>query len=306
MEDILVSIHCITYNHEKYIADAIDSFLMQKTNFKYEILIHDDASTDKTADIIREYEKKYPELIKPIYQSENQYSKGIAVEEFNRKRAKGKYIAVCEGDDYWTDLFKLQKQIDYLEKNPECSLVFHAAEFVNISNEPTGTIAKIAEENRIVYMDEISSKATPYYIPTASRVYRKSSMEDLPSWYFKASIGDFPSALLIGNKGYFYYINEIMSAYRTGVPGSWTQRTFNGINDIKKNIELNKEIIQILNDFNEYSNYKFKKELYNAKKERIITIIVFKMSTYFPKWLVNYFRNKVDITWIIKKTKRII
>ena len=96
----MVSISCTTYNHEDYIADALESFLMQKIKFKYEILIHDDASTDRTAEIIKDYEKKYPEIIKPIYQTYNQYSKGIKVGKFNRERAKGKYIAICEGDDF--------------------------------------------------------------------------------------------------------------------------------------------------------------------------------------------------------------
>ena len=114
--EILVSICCITYNHEKYIRDAIEGFLMQKTDFPFEVLIHDDASTDGTADIIREYETKYPDIIKPIYQTENQYSKGIKISAtYNYPRAKGKYIALCEGDDYWIDPYKLQKQVDFLE-----------------------------------------------------------------------------------------------------------------------------------------------------------------------------------------------
>lgn len=101
MDKLMVSICCITYNHEKYISEALESFLMQKTSFKYEILIHDDASTDNTAKIIREYEKKFPEIIKPIYQIENQYSKGNKINlVYNFPRAKGKYIAICEGDDY--------------------------------------------------------------------------------------------------------------------------------------------------------------------------------------------------------------
>ena len=123
-DNILVSINCIAYNHEKYIAQAIESFLMQITDFKYEILIHDDASTDNTAKIIKEYERKYPEIIKVIYQKKNQYSQGKKVSLFNVKRARGKYIAVCEGDDYWTDRHKLQKQVNYMENNPECGLCF--------------------------------------------------------------------------------------------------------------------------------------------------------------------------------------
>ena len=108
----LVSITCLTYNHAPYLRQCLDGFVMQKTSFPIEILIYDDASEDGTQDIIREYERKYPDLIKPIYQTENQYSKGVKVEfVYNYPRAKGKYIAFCEGDDYWTDPNKLQKQI---------------------------------------------------------------------------------------------------------------------------------------------------------------------------------------------------
>lgn len=110
----LVSITCLTYNHAPYLRQCLDGFVMQKTSFPIEILIYDDASEDGTQDIIREYERKYPDLIKPIYQTENQYSKGVKVEfVYNYPRAKGKYIAFCEGDDYWTDPNKLQKQIDF-------------------------------------------------------------------------------------------------------------------------------------------------------------------------------------------------
>jgi glycosyltransferase involved in cell wall biosynthesis len=120
----VVSICCITYNHEKYIEDALEGFLIQKTDFPFEILINDDASTDSTADIIREYEAQYPNLIKPIYQTENQYSQGKKPnQEFNFPRAIGKYIALCEGDDYWQNSLKLEKQVDFLEKNKDYGLV---------------------------------------------------------------------------------------------------------------------------------------------------------------------------------------
>lgn len=126
MEKPLVSICCITYNHEKYIRDALEGFVMQETNFPFEVLIHDDASTDRTADIIREYEKKYPDIIKPIYQKENQYSKGIKISAtYNFPRAQGKYIALCEGDDFWTDKKKLQIQTDFMEKNNDFVFCCH-------------------------------------------------------------------------------------------------------------------------------------------------------------------------------------
>ncbi|MCI5779181.1 MAG: glycosyltransferase [Lentisphaeria bacterium] len=119
----MVSVCCITYNHEPYIRDCLEGFLMQKTDFPFEVLIHDDASTDRTADIIREYEAKYPDIIKPIYQTENQYSKGVKVSMvYNYPRAQGKYIALCEGDDYWIDPNKLQRQYDFMETHPEYSV----------------------------------------------------------------------------------------------------------------------------------------------------------------------------------------
>ena len=126
MSEVMVSVCCLVYNHEKYLRQCLDGFVNQKTNFKFEVLIHDDASTDSSAAIIREYEEKYPELIKPIYQTENQYSKKVKIGiTYQFPRVKGKYIALCEGDDYWTDPLKLQKQIDFLEANPEYSFCCH-------------------------------------------------------------------------------------------------------------------------------------------------------------------------------------
>ena len=121
----LVSICCTAYNHEKYIAQALDSFLAQKCDFPFEILVHDDVSTDRTADIIREYAAKYPEIIKPMFQTENQYSKGVPINEtFNFPRAQGKYIALCECDDFWCDDTKLARQIAHMEADPECTFSF--------------------------------------------------------------------------------------------------------------------------------------------------------------------------------------
>ena len=127
----VVSICCIAYNHEPYIEDALEGFLIQETDFPFEILIHDDASTDKTADIIHEYEARYPKLIKPIYQTKNQYSQGKKPSYFNFERAQGEYIAMCEGDDYWIDPLKLQKQVDFLKKNPEALAIIFSYEYFN-------------------------------------------------------------------------------------------------------------------------------------------------------------------------------
>lgn len=127
MDTPLVSICSITYNHAPYIRQCLDGFLMQKTKFRYEIIIHDDASTDGTTEIIKEYAEKHPDLITPIFQKENQYSKGIRgmFPRFCFPHAKGKYIALCEGDDYWTDPLKLQKQVDFLESHPDYVMCSH-------------------------------------------------------------------------------------------------------------------------------------------------------------------------------------
>ena len=121
----LVSIACITYNQEQYIRQCLDGFVMQKTNFNYEIVIHDDASSDLTPSIIREYCAKYPELFVPILQTENKYKEGKGIlAPYVFPKCQGKYIALCEGDDYWIDPLKLQKQVDFLEANPEYGMCY--------------------------------------------------------------------------------------------------------------------------------------------------------------------------------------
>lgn len=124
----LVTIHCLVYNHEPYLRDCLEGFVMQQTNFPFVAIVHDDASTDGSAAIIREYEEKYPDIIKPIYETENQYSKrdGSLTRIMNTAidATGAKYVAMCEGDDYWTDPLKLQKQVDFLEANPEYGLCY--------------------------------------------------------------------------------------------------------------------------------------------------------------------------------------
>lgn len=126
MNKPLVSICCVTYNHAPFIRQCLDGFLMQK-GVDFEILIHDDCSTDGTTEIIREYAEKYPDLIFPLYETENQFCKPgrESMDFYNYRRAQGKYIALCEGDDYWTDPLKLQKQVEFMEANPDYSVCFH-------------------------------------------------------------------------------------------------------------------------------------------------------------------------------------
>ena len=169
----LVSVLTLAYNQAPYIRECLDGILMQKTNFAFELLIHDDASTDGTADIIREYEAKYPDIVKPIYQTENQYSKGVKISStYQFSRAKGKYIAMCEGDDYWTDPLKLQKQVDFMEANPEYSLCFHNAKVIYQDEDKESHIFANIEDREY----SASEIYETWYIQTATTLFKKESL----------------------------------------------------------------------------------------------------------------------------------
>ena len=216
----LVSVSCITYNHAKYIRQCLDGFIMQKTNFSFEVLIHDDASTDGTAEIIKEYEKRYPEIIKPIYEEENQWSRGRrGTAEFNFPRAVGKYIALCEGDDYWIDPNKLQKQVDFLETHPEYSMCFHnAVEHFEDGSQQDRLFSNIKDRNYSGY--EIYNE---WIIPTASTVFTrnviKSKIYDKICSTPGIKYGDTPLFLCAAKEGLIYGMKDIMSVYRRHVGG---------------------------------------------------------------------------------------
>ena len=133
----LVSVICLTYNHEKYIRRCLEGLLKQKTGFDYEVIVHDDASTDATPDLVREYAEKAPDIIKPILQKENRFSRGLSIiEPVILPVLRGKYVAMCEGDDYWTDPLKLEKQVRALADHPDCRLCLHLVDNVTEQGEP--------------------------------------------------------------------------------------------------------------------------------------------------------------------------
>lgn len=263
-KEIMVSINCTTYNQESYIADAIESFLMQKTNFKYEILIHDDASTDNTRSIIKKYEKQYPDIIKPIYQEENKYSKGIKVNyEYNFKRSKGKYIALCEGDDYWTDPYKLQKQVDYMESNPECTLCMHMVEAVNADTKQSLRFIRPYNYNKICSTEEVMMGGGGF-VGTNSLLFPKKAFKNAPEFYHNCPVGDYPLQILLTYKGYAYYMNENMSAYRVNSKNSWSRRMLNVSNE--KKIQHIDKVEKMLDGFNIYSNREYENTINKLKK----------------------------------------
>lgn len=216
----LVSIRCITYNHEKYIRDALEGFVMQKTNFKFEAIVHDDASTDNTAAIIREYAEKYPDIIKPIFETENQYSKHDgSLARIMNAACKGKYFAFCEGDDYWTDPYKLQKQVDFMENHQECSLTYHACKNIFVNRNETSH--RLFGEN--VLNSYSSIDILKDYFHTATILVRREVLySELYSKVIKLGCqsGDTLLYLTASRLGEIKGTNEKMSVYRRHLNGA--------------------------------------------------------------------------------------
>lgn len=282
-DKIMVSICCLAYNHEKYIRKALEGFINQKTNFKYEILIHDDASTDKTADIIKEYEKKYPDLVKPIYQRQNQYSQKVKITwTYQYPRVKGKYIALCEGDDFWIDENKLQKQFDSLEKYDNCSFSTHISKILDGDSE--NELGEYPNQSwniqaGVIQKDDFVKTLFgehPYPFQTSCYFFRSKYIEEItkntPEFLEKADVGDYPLMRFLASKGDVYYIPEIMSCYRFRTPGSWSQN---------RNLVTKKEIVHLECNistsymYNEYTNF-----IYNDVIKSYILELNFQLLIY--------------------------
>jgi len=249
--EILVAIHCLVYNHEPYLRDCFEGFVMQKTNFRFVAIVHEDCSTDHSADIIREYEAKYPDIFRPIYETENQYSKPdgslgrIMNEAIDSTGAK--YIAMCEGDDYWIDPYKLQKQVDYMESHPDCACCAHNTLLLN---NKTGQIALF---NKKLFSTENYTLDTfltqGWFTATQTLLYRRSTYhtyENMPNFVH----GDYFLQLnLLSDEGsYLHYEDEIMSVYRDG---GWASTYFHD-----KQVELCDDFIALLNFFKEHTNHR--------------------------------------------------
>ncbi|APA83383.1 glycosyltransferase family 2 protein [Francisella tularensis] len=250
----LVSICCITYNHEKYIKQALDGFLMQETNFPFEIIVRDDASTDKTAEVIREYEKRYPNIIKPIYEKENTYSKGVKPSLVCFNKAMGDYIALCEGDDYWTDPKKLQIQIESMKKYADVKISFHKA--YKEQGEKKQYICDY-KKTRVFQLNDVLF-GDGGFMPTASIVFLKECIKDFPEWFYsKAPVGDYFIQIFCSKKGGALYIDKAMSVYRVGHQGSWSQNNDN----FYKQFLLRRRINNCLRYLNKSWDYEYTKEI---------------------------------------------
>jgi len=205
----------MVYNHAPFLRQCLDGFVMQKTTFKFEAIVHDDASTDGSSDIIREYAEKYPYIIIPILEEVNQYSKpGVSLGRIMNNACRGKYIAMCEGDDYWTDPLKLQKQVNFMENHPDCTMSFTNAMFhIENSDEEDSVFGNAA--NRYYSGEELFSH---WIVPTASVLYRHSVLDS--NLYQKVLTdknllyGDTPLVLTCAHFGDVYGMSDITCVYR--------------------------------------------------------------------------------------------
>ncbi len=259
----LLSVAVITYNHEHYITETLDGILMQETDYPFEIVIHDDCSTDNTANILEEYAKKYPNLIKLILQKENQYSQGIKIERILFPKLLGKYIAMCEGDDYWIDPYKLQIQLDEMRKIENCQMSFHSAvnrwEDKSKKNKIT---TRQADGNKLFSLNEIILGGGAF-CPTASLVFEKEATDNLPPLFDRAPTADYLLQIFGSLKGGALYIDRPMSVYRLNSIGSWSSAML----DIMKKEKEFKRILVTLNEIDEYFDLQFHSEIIERESD---------------------------------------
>lgn len=207
--NIMVSVCMITYNHERFIAQAIESALMQETDFSVELVIGEDCSTDGTRAIVMEYAQRYPDRIRPLLRERNL---GMITNFVATLQAcRGKYIALLEGDDYWTDPHKLQKQVEFLEAHPECSICFHNAmvEYED-SSRPARTYCP-PNQKTVSTLEDILERNL---IPTCSVMYHWGLVRELPEWFFRLRMGDWPLHVLHAQHGKIGYVDRVMGVYR--------------------------------------------------------------------------------------------
>lgn len=252
-DTVKVSVLCLVYNHEAHIRKCLDGFVMQKTTFPFEVLIHDDASTDNSAAIIREYEAKYPEIIKPIYQTKNQHSQGVKITKtFLLPQVRGEYLAWCEGDDCWTDETKLQQQVDFLDAHPAYSCCYHRVLCNNLKANDTRYIPNI-QDSRDFSVDEIVRAGAVFHI--SSLVLRSHIYREKPEEFTAKGFGDVPLYLYAAMRGKTYVLRDVMSVYNHGTVGSYTMRMAQASKE--KKIAHEQDYIALLERANAFSEYRY-------------------------------------------------
>ncbi len=274
--DVKVSVLCTVYNHEKYLERCLISLVNQKTSFKFEILVHDDCSTDNSKQIIEKFHKKYPNLIVPIYEKENQYSQNVKInKDILMPRMKGKYFCFCEGDDYWIDSNKLEKQYCFLENNSEYKFCVHNAIMVDKNDKKIGTITPLFNGGDLTCEDFIKNGGG--FVATNSIFACSSLTKQLPK-YFDFKTMDYFWQIYLSSCGKTYCFKDYMSAYRVASEGSWTERV---LNNREKCLAYKRDLIKSLNLINEEMKWKYN-QLFQ-EQINLINFSIFEMTRDYVK-----------------------
>lgn len=244
-----VSVFMMVYNHEPYIREAIEGILMQKCSFDFDIVVGEDCSKDNSRKIILEYADTYPGKFSLLLHKTNV---GAAKnQELTLAACKGDFIAICEGDDYWLHSGKLQKQVNFLEEHTQCSHCFHAAEHI-YKDKSKNYIQRASNRNSFFTVKDVIIKGGSF-IPTASMFFRNEGLNELPGWLSTAPVGDYPLAIILSTYGKVGYINEVMSAYRKEVEGSWSS----GETTFRRIRKVNSSIHKLLFKINGWASYRY-------------------------------------------------
>lgn len=299
--EIVVSIICNTYNHELYVRDAIEGFLNQKTTFPFEVLIHDDASTDSTALIIKDYQTRYPSIIKPILQSVNQQSQGKSVtNSFGYPRVKGEFVAFCEGDDYWIDPYKLERQVEELNKYKDVNICFHPAITLNQKNE-RDVNCNYSDKIK-VYKFTTVLKGGGGFMPTASVVFRYSVISQILSFYQqypqKGVVGDIVFQFLGSLPGGVLYIPIKASIYRVFALHSWSSRI---TSDSRYYFSVALDTIAKYQDLNRFTNHAYEKKFQSVLMKRVLTYMNYKeFNNEQKQYFYNNYKEYLPNIFFIK------
>lgn len=252
---VMVSVLTTAYNHAPFIRETLDRILAQKTDFPVEVIVHDDASTDGTAEIIREYAERYPEQIRPILQQENQYSQGINVYDYMGPQIRGKYVAQCEGDDYWCDEHKLQRQVDFLEQHTDYIACVHNTRRLEYGSGRSKILFPTDGERDVTFSELVQGGNACFH---SSSLVMRSSFR-LPEIFREITqFGDYCVNVSLGLAGKIRYFDTVMSVYRFRTPGSWTQKQ---VISTESRIKKDEDILRMLELLEEYSEHRYTQDI---------------------------------------------
>lgn len=261
-DKIKISVLCFVYNHEKYLDKCLSAIMAQNTSVRYEVIVHDDCSTDGTRDIIRRYYEEYPDIIVPIFEAQNLYSQGINIgREIVYPRIRGKYIAMCEGDDYWCDENKLQLQYEYMEGHPECAGCFHNTRWNNLLKR---------EKNHLFNSWQIIYELTPRDVIVrkdgsvhTSSFFFRSQYYLKPDFTYKYCWGDYSTLCMLMMKGTLVCIPKVMSVYNYGTESSYT---LNISRTPQQQYVILNQFDSFMDEFNKFSEYKYDEAVRERKE----------------------------------------